>query len=293
MPHLDHDQLVLLALGDEPLTGDAAAHLDTCVDCASELATLRHVAGLGGETEELHDLPAPPEHVWAAIATQALGAAPTPTRPDVGGRHARPDGGSGASGPDAGPPTSAGPGSHVSGSNGPNSTAPGSTRPGSTGPGSTGPGSAGPGRRGARGLVRLALVALIGAVLGVGATLGVQALRDNDSSSAPAVVASGTFAPKAPAAQGASGSAQVVDTGHGKQLRITVAGMPAPQGVYEAWLYDPGTGRMIPLGGMSTSGGDYDVSGYDLTAFTVVDVSAQTYDGAEGHGQSMLQAPLS
>jgi hypothetical protein len=261
VPHLDHDRLVLLALGDEPLTADSTDHLDGCPDCATQYATLRHVAGLGAQTQELRDLPAPPERVWAAIAAQTGVAAGT------------------AAGQ---PAVVTGAGGRRRAGTGPGGSAPPTGRPGTTGAG----------RRGSRGVLRLGLVALLGAVLGIGGTLGVQALRDNGSSPPATVVASGTFAPKAPAAQGASGEAAVVETGDGLRLRITVAGMPPPQGIYEAWLYNPGTGAMIPLGGMSATGGEYDVSGYDLGAFTVVDVSAQTFDGTQGHGESMLQAPL-
>ena len=68
--------------------------------------------------------------------------------------------------------------------------------------------------------------------------------------------------------------------------------MPTPQGIYEAWLYNPTTGAMIPLGAMGVDGGRYDVTAFDLAAYSVVDVSAQSFDGAQGHGQSVLQAPL-
>ena len=262
MPHLDPDDLALLALGDQSLTGTDADHLAGCAECADELATLRHLVEVGGETEELRALPAPPDRVWAAIAAQTIDAAPpAPAAPPRA--------------PAAQPAGPAGPAGKPSGG---------------TGPGR--PTSAARRQRRAGGLLRLALVALVGAILGVGATLGVQALRGGGSSSSGTVVASGAFAPKAPAAQSATGSATVVDTGHGRELHIAVAGMPAPQGFYEAWLYDPASGGMLALGALGTGGGVFDITGRDLSAYTVVDISAQSFDGTEGHGQSMLQAPL-
>ncbi len=253
MSHLDPDDLALLALGDEPVTGLDAEHLAGCAECSGQLTTLRHLVGVGRDTETLRDLPPPPDRVWAAIAAQTIGAAPAaPSRVA-----------------DTGP------------------AAP--TRPPGRPVGGTGPARRTV-RRGTSGPLRLALAVLVGLLLGVGVAVGVQALRDNGSG---AVVASGSFAPKAAAAEGATGSATVVDSGQRRQLRISVAGMPAPQGFYEAWLYDPASGGMLALGALGTSGGVFDVTGRDLSAYTVVDISAQSFDGAEGHGQSMLQAPLS
>jgi hypothetical protein len=65
--HLEQDRLVLLALGEEALDVSETGHLDTCEACRSEVADLRTVAGLGRQTQEVHDLPAPPEHVWHLI----------------------------------------------------------------------------------------------------------------------------------------------------------------------------------------------------------------------------------
>ncbi|MCO8275082.1 anti-sigma factor [Actinoplanes sp. TRM 88003] len=67
MQHLDPDRLVLLALS-EPPGPDESDHLTTCAACRHELADLRDVAGLGAETQDVRDLPAPPEHIWRAIA---------------------------------------------------------------------------------------------------------------------------------------------------------------------------------------------------------------------------------
>jgi hypothetical protein len=65
--HLEPDRLVLLALGEDALDGGETGHLDTCDVCRAEVSDLRTVAGLGRQTQDVHDLPAPPEHVWHLI----------------------------------------------------------------------------------------------------------------------------------------------------------------------------------------------------------------------------------
>ncbi|GIJ45664.1 hypothetical protein Val02_25500 [Virgisporangium aliadipatigenens] len=65
MSHPDPERLVLLALGEPD---DAAAgHLASCAHCAAEVASLRAVADIGAESQEVRDLPAPPASVWARI----------------------------------------------------------------------------------------------------------------------------------------------------------------------------------------------------------------------------------
>jgi len=68
VPHLDPDRLVDLALFDSAAEPEESAHLDVCAGCRTEIGSLQHVATLGKETQELRDLPAPPESVWAGIA---------------------------------------------------------------------------------------------------------------------------------------------------------------------------------------------------------------------------------
>ena len=70
MEHLDPDRLVLLALSDDPADPGDALHLAGCAPCRADLAALRDVAEIGAETQELRDLPPPPERVWRAIETQ-------------------------------------------------------------------------------------------------------------------------------------------------------------------------------------------------------------------------------
>jgi anti-sigma-K factor RskA len=77
--HLDPDRLILLALSEELEELTELDHLEHCADCRSEMVALRHVADLGPGTREIADLPAPPEHLWDAIAADvAASAVPAP-----------------------------------------------------------------------------------------------------------------------------------------------------------------------------------------------------------------------
>ena len=78
MQHLDPDRLVVLAFSDSTAADDEAVHLAECAGCRAEIDTLKHVADLGAETQDLHDLPPPPEKVWAGIAAEVARAESSP-----------------------------------------------------------------------------------------------------------------------------------------------------------------------------------------------------------------------
>ncbi|NUR26362.1 MAG: anti-sigma factor [Catenulispora sp.] len=123
-----------------------------------------------------------------------------------------------------------------------------------------------------------ALAASIAVVITLVAVRGPQA---------PAVVASATLAVQNPAAADATGRAELLSTG---QLRVTLTGMPQPDGYYEVWLYD-GHDRMIGLG--DAGSGNQTVlirvpASANAADFPIVDISAQ-HLGQQEHGQSMLQ----
>jgi hypothetical protein len=89
----------------------------------------------------------------------------------------------------------------------------------------------------------------------------------------------------------ARGSARVVRTGGRTVLRVSVDGMPAPDGLYQVWLFD-GVTTMIPLGVLTNGQADMPVpETVDLDTYRVVDVSAQRW-GQQEHGTSMLQGQL-
>ncbi|MEU4624875.1 anti-sigma factor [Actinoplanes sp. NPDC023801] len=67
MQHLEPDRLVLLALSEESEELTESDHLAHCAGCRYDLASLRGVADLGAESQDMRDLPAPPERIWHAI----------------------------------------------------------------------------------------------------------------------------------------------------------------------------------------------------------------------------------
>jgi anti-sigma-K factor RskA len=77
--HLDPERLSVLALGD-PATDAERIHLDTCDECAIELAELEYTVTVGRATVGLGELEAPPERVWDRISDElGLGAGEAPS----------------------------------------------------------------------------------------------------------------------------------------------------------------------------------------------------------------------
>jgi anti-sigma-K factor RskA len=128
----------------------------------------------------------------------------------------------------------------------------------------------------------LAAAAVVGAALGTSATLGWQALHDNE----PTVVASATLQPL-PAKHG-SGTAEVETATSGRELSVRVQGA-APKGSFlEVWLMsDPQ--HLISLGVMDEDAATFAVpAGIDLDTYKVVDVSIEPYDGNPAHSSDSL-----
>ena len=97
-----------------------------------------------------------------------------------------------------------------------------------------------------------------------------------------------------PADPGAAGRAEVVSTGQGRQLRLTVSGLTAKAGFYEVWLIDPTVTKMVPLGILPATGGAFVIpADIDLTQYPIVDVSAEPLDGDPAHSAvSVLRGTL-
>jgi hypothetical protein len=82
MTHLDDTALSLVALGETPDTADAA-HLDTCATCRADLTRLQRTVATARTIDPADlDLPAPPAHVWDAIAAET-GTAATADEPRI------------------------------------------------------------------------------------------------------------------------------------------------------------------------------------------------------------------
>jgi len=131
---------------------------------------------------------------------------------------------------------------------------------------------------------RLALVAAVMVVIGIAA--GVQWAGHRRAR----VVAEAELRPSSAAPAGAHGTATIVDTGHGLQLRLDLSGMPTTTGYYTVWLYD-GRTVMIPIGSPGPAPLNIPAAARDLDEFRIVDVSAQRL-GQQEHGTSMLQGVL-
>jgi hypothetical protein len=83
--HVDPDRLVILALGEGGQDAAESDHLAGCAGCRTEIEALQHVAELSAETQGLHDLPPPPDRVWASIAAEVARIQPAPARPSPAG----------------------------------------------------------------------------------------------------------------------------------------------------------------------------------------------------------------
>ncbi len=85
MPHLEQDDLMLVAFGEQPEDDAAAVHLASCAHCQAEVRALTQLVAVGRQTDQVGDLPAPPARVWAGIEAQTrLGSKPEkPSQPIV------------------------------------------------------------------------------------------------------------------------------------------------------------------------------------------------------------------
>jgi anti-sigma-K factor RskA len=85
VPHLEEDDLMLVAFGQQPEGDDAAAHLASCAHCQAEIQALTQLVTVGRQTRDVSDLPPPPPRVWARVAaqTQVDSVPQPPSRPIV------------------------------------------------------------------------------------------------------------------------------------------------------------------------------------------------------------------
>lgn len=259
MQHLEPDQLVILALGERTADAAESAHLADCAGCQTEIDDLRYVADLSAETQELRDLPPPPDRVWEGIAadvaqltqpaqtTQVVGSRSTTTAPD-----------------------------HV-----------------------VVPIAAGVRRatltdrntRRSRWLSPV-LSAVAAAVLAVVGTVTVIRLIDRPAD--PAVTARAVLTPLPAAPANVAGNARILSN---DELRLQLKDLPLTQGFYEVWLIDPNDiTKMISVGILGRNPSDVVLPiapTIDLNQFSLVDISAETQDGNSAHsGKSLLRGTL-
>lgn len=293
MQHLEHDRLVFLALGEAEADSGETDHLGSCPRCRSELDTLRHVAGLGTETQALADLPEPPEHIWQAIAAEVAAAGSLPSlnghrsAAALTGVDLTTTGAGLADDPQPAAPARIRP-------------VPEAGRPTDDGSGRVVPLPAGPavrahGRgRPRRRWVATAVTAAAAVALGVVGTL--VAIRElgggRPGPTDPPVLATTTLSAYGDTPRAATGDARLLGDG---RLEVHVANLPRPPGYYEVWLINPANMTMYSLGTLGR-GSDAVLPlppNLDLTTYRLVDVSAEAYDNKPAHsGDSLLRGTL-
>lgn len=303
-PHYDQhydqhpeNELILVALG-EPAPAAVTAHLAGCAECRAQVEQLRGVvaearslgdagddATVGVDVTDGADVrPVPPEdRVWTAIA-EATGVS-------VQARPERVRAAAGSLAPELVHPETDWDWERAG------------ARAASSGPIPIGPiKPASPARLPAARPARrrnalLAYVAaaclLLGLGAGAGGVLAVQRLGEKPAGPSPAVLSQATLA-ALPAAPSAAGRADVVQTGGGRQLTVTVRRLAAPDGFYEVWLSDPKLRTMLPVGVMQGDVGRFDLpAGIDPGSFPTVDISLEPVDGNPAHSaRSVLRGTL-
>ncbi len=252
--HPDREVLALLALPAEPVPADIARHLAACADCRGYTESLGRVAYLAREAGS-RPLPPPAPHVWESILTELGDEAPgpEPRAAVVPPARAAPD-------PDRG-------------------AAPVPLRP-----------------RPRRSRWRPAAALLAACALGAALALGLAAVRDP----APQPVAVARLTPLADTAPTATGEVDEVVRDGVRTLVVRLDGVPPTAGgdYLECWLLTPDGSDLVSLGGLVGGDGRYVGEfavppGLPTTRYSVVDVSAERWDGDETHsGDSLLRGDL-
>ena len=141
---------------------------------------------------------------------------------------------------------------------------------------------------------RVAVACGVAAALVVGGALAVRAVRDRDdrSEGGAAAYATADLTPLGPRATRAVGHVEMVaeDAVH---TRVTVETGELPtlrEGrFYYAWLLDPTTQKMLPLGQVGPSGAaTFELDDALLAAYAAVDVSLEEDDGDPAHSATSV-----
>ena len=250
------DNVVLAALG-EPMDPEFSAHLAACPQCRAELDALAQTAGLAreGHDPDSGDL-APSSAVWDSIAAElGLEGSLAAHRTVAARRPGRAD--------SLPLPRSV------------------SDRPRDSW------------SRRARTWSLAAAAAVLAVITGgLGYALG-QSADSGSGQTTVAATARLLSMPGGPA--GAEGTAKLLNSAQGKKLSVSAVGLPPRSGYYEVWLFNPDLNQMVAVGTLATNdSGTFPVpAGLDPAGYSVVDVSAQNFDGNPVHQQSVLRGRLS
>jgi hypothetical protein len=258
MPHLDPEQLSLLALYEGWDDPEGREHLRACPECAADYAALRRTVEAVRTAPDTSRLSMPGPEVWAGIHRE-LGLDESlredPLAVDAAGVERA-----------AGPGT----GSDASPASGPGADAPGSVPPSNVVP-FRGQPKAVWWRRPGPWLAATAAAVLV-------AFGGIWALNRPQ----PQQLAAAQLEPLPQ--HSAAGSARVVAGPDGsRSLQVTLDKDEA-RGYQEVWLIAPDLSRLVSLGVMNSTSGTFQVpAGLDLSQYPVVDVSDEPVDGNPAH----------
>lgn len=264
--HPDNDTLAVVALGER--ADDAVgAHVASCAQCRAEVDSFARVVTAGRSLDASYERldGSPPRGVWDRIAAE-LGIDPTllPASSSIGGT---------APARDAESARRAGAAFDTGAQVLQFSSHP--RQP----PQPVSAGHAGKRSRSWRGLLVAASVA--GAIVGVGVTLGWQALDD------PAIVASAVLQPLPD--KDATGDVTLIGSGAERELNLRLDVDAPPDAYLQVWLMSPDAQRMVPVGVIEDGVGFWRVpAGLDITEFPLVDVSIEPFDGDAAHSSDSL-----
>lgn len=135
---------------------------------------------------------------------------------------------------------------------------------------------------------------LVAAALVAGAAVGGWAIGHSDSGGTTGGTARAALSAQPGTGANAHGVAEMHESADGFRMNLKTAGLPATNGYYEVWLYDPSAQRMVAIGTLGTGAtGTFTVpAGIDTRAYHVVDVSLQRFDGNPAHQRSVLRGQL-
>jgi len=255
MPHLDPEELSLLALYDDWEDGNSREHLRICPECAADFAALRRTVEAVKVTPGAGRLEAPGPQVWAGIHRE-LGLSEAVQEDPLAGIKEQPP----AHRESLAQPVSL----QDRAKNRPATRRAGAwwQRPGTW------------------------MAAAAAAVL---VTAGaVWSLNQ-----APRPLAEADLAPLAQFS--AAGSARVVESADGSRALEVRLSKDEAQGYQEVWLIAPDLSRLVSLGVMNSDTGTFQLpAGLELSDYPIVDVSDEPVDGNPAHSSvSIARGTLS
>ncbi len=257
--HLDEEILAQAALGDRALDDAERAHVQQCQHCANELDVIRHLVTTVRTAADV-ELVAPAAGVWQAIHSELALTDAVAEDPLTRARDAENSAVHTVGSADRGAPAAEAQSASVTSI-----------------------------RRGRRGSGFGRWWPMAAAALFVGVVLGIVGTQLWTSTGAQ-VVAEATLEPF-PSWE-AAGSAQLAEANGVRELRVE---LDAPAGgLREVWLIDPETSGLLSLGLLDGASGQFTIpADVDLSAYSLVDISAEPGDGNPGHsGDSIVRGEL-